>query len=340
MKDIPLHRVAILKPFTDFLADIGANYEQGFRQAKLPITALDNVNLYIPSHRFWSFCGYMARREGIDDLGFLVGKKYGAYCADPNFHKVLSRSPTLYHALETTCKLIDKTTSRSKIWLHHPADFEGIRIYHQSSFDSYHPSINQMDWFALMGIIGIIQLFTGPRWRPSQMGLITKKKPGNAIREYLPDTHILTSQQTSYVTVENSQLYKPPLSQLNEPAKTILKLDAMNYDTVPNDFAGRFKDLMKSYYMDFHPTLDMSAEICDLKKRTLQRYLTSNGSSFNQVMNEVRYDIGKNLLLDPDMEINDVARALRYSDSAHFARAFRRISGVSPSEYRRAQVVD
>jgi hypothetical protein len=56
-----------------------------------------------------------------------------------------------------------------------------------------------MDWFALMGIIGIVQLFTGPRWRPAQMGLISKNKPGNAIREYLPDTHILTSQYTSRV---------------------------------------------------------------------------------------------------------------------------------------------
>jgi hypothetical protein len=48
VKDIPLHRIAILKPFTEFLADVGANYERGFRQTKLPITALDNVNLYIP----------------------------------------------------------------------------------------------------------------------------------------------------------------------------------------------------------------------------------------------------------------------------------------------------
>jgi hypothetical protein len=132
----------MLKPFTDYLADMGANYERGFRQTKLPITALDNVNLYIPSHRFWSFCGYMAHREGIDNLGFLVGKRFGADCADPNFHEVLSRSPTFYHALKTTCKLVDKTTSRSKVWLYQSADFEGIRIYHQTTLiDLIHLSI-------------------------------------------------------------------------------------------------------------------------------------------------------------------------------------------------------
>ncbi|RKZ46165.1 MAG: hypothetical protein DRQ58_09140 [Gammaproteobacteria bacterium] len=38
------------------------------------------------------------------------------------------------------------------------------------------------------------------------------------------------------------------------------------------------------------------------------------------------------------MQINDVARVLRYSDSAHFARAFRRMEGVSPTEYRRGVV--
>jgi AraC-like DNA-binding protein len=38
------------------------------------------------------------------------------------------------------------------------------------------------------------------------------------------------------------------------------------------------------------------------------------------------------------MKVKDVAKRLGYSDSAHFARAFRRIAGVSPKAYRRQYI--
>jgi AraC-like DNA-binding protein len=41
------------------------------------------------------------------------------------------------------------------------------------------------------------------------------------------------------------------------------------------------------------------------------------------------------MLRDPDAKVTDIAHTLGYSDSAHFARAFRRIAGVNPRVYRR-----
>ena len=99
MESIPLHRVAVVSPFTDFLADVGAPFERGFRRAGLPVYALEDVNNFIPSHRFWTFLVDMALSQDIPDLGFHVGQKYGANCADPHLTDLLVRSPTLYQGL-------------------------------------------------------------------------------------------------------------------------------------------------------------------------------------------------------------------------------------------------
>ena len=105
MEAIPMHRMALVLPFSSFLKDIGAPVERGLRQAGLPILALDDVNHYVPTQRFWSCAAQMALQEGIEDLGFRVGQKYGANCADPKSSVLLNRSPTLYHAMETTSPL-------------------------------------------------------------------------------------------------------------------------------------------------------------------------------------------------------------------------------------------
>jgi AraC-like DNA-binding protein len=49
----------------------------------------------------------------------------------------------------------------------------------------------------------------------------------------------------------------------------------------------------------------------------------------------VRYETDIDLLQDTDNSITDIANLLGYSDPSHFARAFRRMSGVSPGEYQK-----
>lgn len=56
---------------------------------QVPFSALENVDNYVPSHRFWSFLTSAARSQGIESLGFHVGHKFGADCADPQLTRLL-----------------------------------------------------------------------------------------------------------------------------------------------------------------------------------------------------------------------------------------------------------
>ena len=211
MQAVPLHRIAVVLPFTRFLVDIGAPVERGFRQTGLPYAALEDVNHYVPTRKFWAFVGHMARGEGIEDLGFRVGLAYGAKCADPHMSGLLCQSPTLHHAITTASALVRKTISRSRIGLAHQPPGNRVHFYHHASFAADNPFIDQMDWYGVMALLGIVRLFAGPQWQPAEIGVTIRHPPLRSIREQLPGTRILTSQPYAYVSVDADLLSLPVL---------------------------------------------------------------------------------------------------------------------------------
>ena len=71
-----------------------------------------------------------------------------------------------------------------------------------------------------------------------------------------------------------------------------------------------------------------------MSPRTLQRRLNKVGTTYSDLIQEVRYDIAVHLLKENNFKLLDIAYELVYSDPAHFTRAFQRMAGVSPREYR------
>ena len=70
-------------------------------------------------------------------------------------------------------------------------------------------------------------------------------------------------------------------------------------------------------------------------------YLTAmfrraTGKTVCSYINEVRIRRAKKWLLTTDMRVGEVARAVGFSDERYFMRVFRRIEGVTPTEYRNA----
>ena len=68
----------------------------------------------------------------------------------------------------------------------------------------------------------------------------------------------------------------------------------------------------------------------------LQRFLARANTTFTTFVDDARRDTALRLLDERDIRIVDVGLMLGYSDHAHFTRAFRRWTSVSPTDYRRA----
>jgi AraC-like DNA-binding protein len=71
-----------------------------------------------------------------------------------------------------------------------------------------------------------------------------------------------------------------------------------------------------------------------MSSRTFQRQLKEEGTSFSDLLADVRRSETLKRLKERDVTIAAIAADLGYSDQATFARAFRRWTGIPPSRFR------
>ena len=78
----------------------------------------------------------------------------------------------------------------------------------------------------------------------------------------------------------------------------------------------------------------MISRLLAIPARTLRRHLAVQGTSFRELLEEVRYEIARQLLADTDLSTAEIADALHYADASAFTRAFRRWTNSPPAAWR------
>lgn len=73
-----------------------------------------------------------------------------------------------------------------------------------------------------------------------------------------------------------------------------------------------------------------------VSQRTLVRRLAAEGLSFTEVVDELKHKLADHYLRDAQLSISQIAWLLGYREISAFARAFKRWTGKSPREARRA----
>jgi AraC-like DNA-binding protein len=71
-------------------------------------------------------------------------------------------------------------------------------------------------------------------------------------------------------------------------------------------------------------------------RSTLQRQLTSEGTSYREILDKTRLALAERYLVEGDHTQAQIAFMVGFADQSNFARAFKRWTGVSPGEYQKA----
>jgi AraC-like DNA-binding protein len=80
---------------------------------------------------------------------------------------------------------------------------------------------------------------------------------------------------------------------------------------------------------------DDLAETLAMNRRTLNRKLQEQGTTFQEVLDQVRYECARQLLFYSDVSLDDIAASLGYAGVSPFMRTFRRWTGMTPGRWRR-----
>lgn len=104
-----------------------------------------------------------------------------------------------------------------------------------------------------------------------------------------------------------------------------------------NDLVMNLREMLNDN-LQCMPTLEKVAESFFMSGRTLKRRLKDNNTSFQQLVDAVRFEESQRLMRNPDLSLQQIAERLGYQDPANYTRAFRKWSGETPTRYRQRQV--
>jgi len=271
----------------------------------------------------------MARQEGIEDLGFEASLELREMPLASDLLARIRSAPTLLAGIRQFGKHCGSESSRIAVGL--TPRQPSVEFWHLGAFEE-HSGLQVMEVYFVMAQLGILSIFLGADWQPPVIGL-QAPRVSRHLRGAFPDTRFVTGQSSHFVRFPRVLLSAP----LREPSPE-QDLGDTSVPKLPDEIVASLRLLLETYVPDGSVALDFAAEVTGLSRRTLQRRLAEAGLSFSALLDQVRFKTATRLISDdPTIKLLDVAQYCGYDDPSHFSRAFRRLAGVTPSQFRRIE---
>lgn len=325
MPDIPIVEAAVLKPFQAVLEREGAPSEGHMRRAGLSPDQVAAGDGWIPKAQAYGFMGAASRGEGIPDLGYRVGRVHGLDALG-SLAPRLRACETLKEAIDTLSVHVRRLATDNRLWLTQAGNHAWL---HNDSGDTSLRGSEHGVQLGAMILLHLVRAADGlADWTPGALSL-----------ESAPPVPHFSAPEFANARIG----YSAPSTAIRLPTEFLTRSLTVSRDggspgglTIPPaGFGAALTDVIHAR-MSFAgvPGVETAAEMFGVSPRTLQRRLASEGLSYRQVCDRSRFRKAVELLRDPRTTVNDITVELSYSDRRSFLRAFRRFTGMTPSEYR------
>ncbi len=126
----------------------------------------------------------------------------------------------------------------------------------------------------------------------------------------------------------------PQLAQINDQVMINYLADLDKEDIVQQVKVAIIEQLPSGNVTD-----EKISEAVYTSKRSLQRKLNEQGTTFKTILTEVREDLALKYIHDRKLTLTEISFMLGFSEMSSFSRAFKRWTGESPKEFRKLDSV-
>lgn len=187
----------------------------------------------------------------------------------------------------------------------------------------------------LAAILELGRRGTGRPLRPLRVEMTRNTLPSDTHRSYF-DAPIRTGCGQNALILATSDLdrpfpgHNPELLAVLEPglAASLAEIAAQS------SLLDQVRILIRRRMASGKPDIAEIATDLGLSERTLQRRITEEGANYRGLLDEVRRNMGQQLLANTGNGIDEVAFLLGFQDTSSFYRAFRAWEGVTPAQWR------
>ncbi len=127
-----------------------------------------------------------------------------------------------------------------------------------------------------------------------------------------------------------------PVLAGDRDAQAAIELAAQQKPPPPTTWSERVRETLPAQIEQGTPRISESARRHRVSARSLQRRLAAEGTSFADLVDQTRREIALTGMEKRQLGLVEIAFLAGFSDPSAFFRAFRRWTGRTPAEYRRA----
>jgi AraC-like DNA-binding protein len=326
-----LASTASLMGYSELVRELGGKPEELAALAGLDASLLTNFDqmisgevltrLYDVSAKELScpcFCLLLSQRQGISVLG-PVGL-------------MMRQSLTFHEAYKALEKYIH---------LRSEAGTFSLEVKNQIAVIKYIPHIHGEDHCRQISDLSLgigcslIRLYFGKGWNPRAVYFQHQAPPDLAPYTMLFHAPISFQQEFNGL-VFDANLLKATIGTFEPEMKQFLGsyLDELKR-TRKQDIVSQVSLLIRDLLPKGACSLKNIAQLMGLKERALQRRLSKEDNSFQQILDQVRQQMAKEFINSANTNLTNLAQILGYSDLSTFSKAFKLWFGVSPSHYKK-----
>jgi AraC-like DNA-binding protein len=308
----------------EILEEQGISMDAAFRRAGFSRRSLTEREHVVPLTRIGQVFKSGAAATAQTEFGLLVGLRAGARLTDWG----QSPTPNGTHVSAALMRLISR-----------PAIFPNALITLNVSGNTCTlgcvappPNViarDQLTDCTLGFAVGALRVLCGPRWRARGFRFAHGPPPDPSRHAALLQAPISFDANVTTMEFSSTWLDRDYSSPPGNAA------DDVNIQRLDRDLVGEVRQALAAWNDVDRPSAPAVASALGVQPRTLNRLLSKTGTSFNRVLEETRYEAAQRRLRDPAAPVVSIAWSLGYADASAFSRAFRRWSGMTPTEWRR-----
>lgn len=302
----------------------------------LPEDLLTRPDELVPTARVAALANLCAAEASSPVLGATA-----AHLADPGgygeFSSRLMRAASLHGAIRAFSEHSRDEYSNADFYFEQHDD---RLLFCRGPFHLDKAAARSFELYVVVMMLQVARLALGPHWCPADLYLQCETTPELADLEGFGSTRLHFGCSRTVISVPASALASPlRLAGRAEPSSPGESCPPEYLRVVQSDgLAGSLRQALIPYLRSGQVSIHVAAEIVGISTRSLQRRLEEIGTSYSEVADRARFEVARFLLSTSDMKLRDIGQEVGYSDAAHFTRAFRRWSGISPIAFRRSEL--
>lgn len=299
------------------------------RAIGLDLELIEGENCFIPHAAVIGFVEATARAAGEANFGALIAPmmnvaNYGS------FGRYVFGADTLGQALERTI---------SGLCFHSTDDKMSVAIVGDEVRYSYvfalagHTGYGNIACAAAGVLLSLFRAYLSPDWRPLRVELDTDRPSQAGLFEDVLQCPVLFNAPAVTVVTERHHLSAAP-RRARSPIVTIEDVARDRRGEAPRELLDVVVEQIRAQVLTGSVSIDSVARSIDASVRTLQRELNQAGTDFRSLASAARAQRAIELLRHTSGSITSVSAELGYSSPANFARAFRKVIGSGPRDFR------